>query len=658
MRNALVSPEVEVLLWALVLLGAGGPLAWRAWQWRRGLGVAVLVAGLGTAASGLGWLRGEAAAGRGLAAFLRKVPNPGRPGGYVTSDQCRSCHPGEHRTWHDSFHRTMTQVAGPGTVLGDFGVGSLEHEGETYRLDRRGDEYWVELPDPDAAMAAGARGKAGLARPPPERVWRRVGLLTGSHHMQVYWVTSGFGNLQHVFPFCWIIGERRWVPVRDTFLRDPSLPPYSQRWNQNCIRCHATGGQPRGEIRDGMPHTRVGELGIACEACHGPGERHVALHRDPLHRYAVHLGLEKDTSLVNPAKLPKKESAHVCGQCHGIKWVPASEKYDEHGFSYRPGDDLDRSTPVVRPARLDLQEFLREPLRRQPRFLDEHYWSDGEVRVSGREFNGLVDSPCFERGEMTCLSCHALHGYADTDDQFAQERTGNRACVACHAEIGEQPELHTHHAAGSAGGECYNCHMPHTTYGLLKAIRSHRVSSPDVAVTLATGRPNACNLCHLDRTLAWTAEKLSAWYGKPAVPVPEEHRRFAAAAVWALKGDAGQRALLAWHMGWEPARTASGRDWLAPFLGQALDDSYSAVRYIAHRSLKSLPGFEGFAFDYVGLPARRAEAARDALERWAAGTNRARAGEALLIGGDGRLNRVEFDRMLRERNQRSMDLQE
>ena len=32
-------------------------------------------------------------------------------------------------------------------------------------------------------------------------------------------------------------------------------------------------------------------------------------------------------------------------------------------------------------------------------------------------------------------------------------------------------------------------------------------------VELETGRPNACNLCHLDRTLAWTAKHLEGWYG-------------------------------------------------------------------------------------------------------------------------------------------------
>ena len=47
--------------------------------------------------------------------------------------------------------------------------------------------------------------------------------------------------------------------------------------------------------------------------------------------------------------------------------------------------------------------------------------------------------------------------------------------------------------------------MPYTTYGLLKTIRSHTdQQSVGRRRRVETGRPNACNLCHLDKTLAWT----------------------------------------------------------------------------------------------------------------------------------------------------------
>ena len=105
--------------------------------------------------------------------------------------------------------------------------------------------------------------------------------------------------------------------------------------------------------------------------------------------------------------------------------------------------------------------------------------------------------------------------------------------------------------------------MPHTRYGLLKASRSHAIDSPSVASSVESGRPNACNACHLDRTLAWTARKLTEWYGAPPVELNREQKTISATLLRLLKGDAGQRAITAWSMGWEAAHQASGKDCLA-----------------------------------------------------------------------------------------------
>src|SRR5438046_6164337 len=49
-----------------------------------------------------------------------------------------------------------------------------------------------------------------------------------------------------------------------------------------------------------------------------------------------------------------------------------------------------------------------------------------------------------------------------------------------------------------------------------------------------------------------------------------EEQATSAALLWLLRGDAGQRALIAWSMGWEPAKLASGQAWLPPFqIGRA-----------------------------------------------------------------------------------------
>src|SRR5262249_28122519 len=161
-------------------------------------------------------------------------------------------------------------------------------------------------------------------------------------------------------------------------------------------------------------------------------------------------------------------------------------------------------------------------------------------------------------------------------------------------------------------------HMPYTTYGLLKNIRSHRISSPELSATLKTGRPNACNLCHLDRTLEWGGNYLSLWYQQPKPVLDQEQRTISAAVLIALKSGAGQRALIAWHMGWDPAKKISGEDWLAPYLAQLISDPYPAVRYIANHSLDALGQFRDIKLDFTA-PAESASAVPHILQAWSAG---------------------------------------
>ena len=102
----------------------------------------------------------------------------------------------------------------------------------------------------------------------------------------------------------------------------------------------------------------------------------------------------------------------------------------------------------------------------------------------------------------------------------------------------------TRHEINSTGSSCYElCHMPYTTYGLLRALRSQsRISSPSVAESVEERADrNACNGCHLEQdVLAWTSDYLEQWYGDaPESTLTEEDRTVAASLLWLLKGDAG-----------------------------------------------------------------------------------------------------------------------
>ncbi|MEO6594190.1 MAG: multiheme c-type cytochrome, partial [Planctomycetota bacterium] len=493
------------------------------------------------------------------------------------------------------------------------------------------------------------------AVPSPARVRERIVMTTGSHNMQAYWFETGFTRTTGLLPFTWQVSEQRWISRRSAFVMPPTDPadPTPGAWSFICLKCHATHARPRVEFEGNTlsrNDTHVAEFGIACEACHGPAEDHVASNQNPARRYALHMSGEPDSTIVNPARLEGKRATEVCGQCHGSFDYFVDERHMHtwfrDGFRYRPGEDV--------------QKFRKVKFEG-----DEQFWSDGLIRVAGREYNAVLGSGCYDRGTMTCLSCHVLHQPSDdtrprlqwANDQL-RDISGDQSCLQCHASYGADIAAHSHHAVDSEGSRCQNCHMPHTTYGLMKGVRTHRIASPSVQSTLATGRPNACNQCHLDQTLEWTASHLHDWYGTEKPQLVADDTEIAASVSWMLKGDAAQRALMAWSLGWGPAQKASGSEWMMPYLAELLDDPYEVVRIIAERSLRTLPGYADFRCDLISAAGARSAAKAAALDIWQKGRPAMDASrrDQVLFGPDGNLRADVFARLLRGRNQRLVRL--
>jgi formate-dependent nitrite reductase cytochrome c552 subunit len=580
---------------------------------------------------------------------------------YVSSRTCRACHPSQYASWHASYHRTMTQAATPQSVAARFD--GVRVDAGAMTLEQRGDELWAEFDDPDAAA--------------PRRIARQVVLTTGSHNQQIYWYATGHGRTLGQLPVIWLVNERRWIPRRAAVMHPPGQAAFSETgaWNGICVACHTTLGRPAFDTPFGSQpiatqqvDTTAAEFGVACEACHGPADEHVRTNADPRRRYALHLTKASDASIVHPARLDPRRSAQVCGQCHSF-WEFADQAAERaanaRGLPYRPGDDLRQTRFIVQPTVDAGSAIMQRFLRDDPGFIRDIFWSDGMVRATGREYNGLIESPCYknakdDRYTLTCSSCHTMHTTVDdtrtltewADDQLAPLRGGvvyalrngiqtaiadlppteNQRCTKCHGPNESGLTTHTGHRADSSGSLCMNCHMPYTTYGLLKTIRSHQISNPSVQSTLATGRPNACNLCHLDKTLAWAAEYLEQWYRIPKPALDADQQSVAASVLTLLKGDAGQRAIVAQSLGWAPAQQASGTGWMAPYLALMQRDAYDAVRHIATRSGATLPPFR-----------------RDALPR-----NR----RELLLNANGTFDADTVNRLVRARDNRRVAYRE
>ena len=118
--------------------------------------------------------------------------------------------------------------------------------------------------------------------------------------------------------------------------------------------------------------------------------------------------------------------------------------------------------------------------------------------------------------------------------------------------------------------------------------------------------------------------------------------------------------IAAWNLGWQPATDISGDRWQAPILAQLLDDPYSVVRYVAYLSIQKMPGFEDFAYDFLGPSTERQAAIERAVEVWRLqGETAARAENArLLLNPNGQLDEELLRKLVEQRDNRPIVIAE
>jgi predicted CXXCH cytochrome family protein len=541
----------------------------------------------------------------------------------VPSEACAKCHQSHYDSWHRTYHRSMTREATPETVKGDFNDALHLYQGLETRFTRDGNGFFVDTIEPGwAAQLARAGGKAeGL--PPPAYVRLKVHRLVGSHWIQECLHQEPSGRYFRL-PVLYHIVEKRWVHTNGAFLAPDTHDFWHMcrgaTWNETCLYCHNTG-PIKNPVRGGGGRvsgyrTEVAELGISCEACHGPGSDHIRLNHNPARRFAVRGAGEGDPSIVHPLRLPVPRRDEICARCHG-GLVPKPEAWDSrtHRDPFIAGQDLGRfnwffKSEAEQAARVGARPLATVP--GHPEATDGRFWGDGTPLTTALEYNGMALSACYQNGHgnLSCLSCHTMHG----DDPNFLLKPGmqtNEACYQCHSGYRERLAEHTRHPADSPGSLCYNCHMPHQVYSLLTTHRSHRIQNPDVKDSLGTGKPNACTLCHLDKSLGWVQDQLERWPDRRPKPRPElseDERNVSAALLLLAKGDARSRVVVAGAFSNPAAHKTAGTDWYGPFLTRLMaEDRYPAVRYLAHRGLVSVHGDAGAGpFDYLGTAAARA----------------------------------------------------
>jgi predicted CXXCH cytochrome family protein len=502
----------------------------------------------------------------------------------------------------------MTQQASPQSVQGDFSGVALDYFGVPARMERgAGGEYVVRY------------GGEGF----PERRFV-VQKTVGSRRYQQY--VAAMGDELVRLPVAFDLESRRWFHMNGAFLTQDPAPPvqpdhasasqadyerHLTRWNDNCIFCHNVHPNP-GRRGEGF-ESQVAELGVACEACHGPGEEHSRRNQNPLRRFTLHLGDQADPTIVNPARLSPERAADVCGRCHGQRITDDIEHFLREGDRFVPGEDL---------ALYSAPLWHDTTLRGETGVFAPRFWSDGTPRLTAYEYQGLLQSPCYQRGDLTCTSCHGMHE-GDPRGQLREAKRGAAMCTDCHRELQASAAQVKHARHGASPPSCTACHMPPIVYGVLSTHPSHRIEVPDPARAEGHARPDACTLCHTDRTRRWAILERARLFADEPVgpPVGQAQRDAPPEPPWSeveralFAGDPIERSVAAQALGQRlSSHDEARRARASALLLEALEhDPYPVVRRFAARSLSRLQPHQAqalAAFVPESPLARRSEFAR------------------------------------------------
>ncbi|MEZ5832623.1 MAG: tetratricopeptide repeat protein [Dongiaceae bacterium] len=401
--------------------------------------------------------------------------SPSEPPAYVGSQSCGTCHAAEAQAWSHSHHSWALREATPQNVLGDFEDAQFEHNGVTSRFFREDDRFFVETDGPDGRLAR-----------------FEIKYVVGVSPLQQYLVELDGGRLQ-ALDIAWDAEAKRWYHLypNEEVSAGNGLhwTGAYKNWQARCAVCHQSDFHKNYAPKTHGYQSTWSELTIGCEACHGPGQAHVAWAEDKSNfDPSAFTGIGPNGLDWPKASSKQASERNMCGPCHarreaiGADSTPATAEFGDH-YSLSTLD-----------GRL--------------------YFPDGQQDAEVYILGSFLQSKMHQKG-VTCTNCHEPHS-------GELEAEGNAVCTQCHNPVGrsEFPTLvrkdfdspaHHHHSQGSAGAQCVNCHMPERKYMLIDGRRDHFFRVPDPLLSQKIGSPDVCLACHAGKTAEWAAMEIHRW---------------------------------------------------------------------------------------------------------------------------------------------------
>ena len=392
---------------------------------------------------------------------------------FVGRDQCIDCHRAAYDAWRGSDHDLAMEAASDSTVRGNFNNAVFSQDGVTARFFRRDGKYFVATEGP-----GGAPGEFEIA------------FTFGFEPLQQYLIRFPGGRVQ-CLTIAWDTVRKEWFSLYP----GQRIPPNdwlhwtrnAQNWNGMCAECHSTNLVKNYDAAAKTFATTWSEIDVSCEACHGPGSRHVEWAKlPPMARPAA----ENYGLVIRTGGVTAREQVELCAPCHSRRTELGDYDHSKPGL-------LDNVVPAL------LDEGL--------------YFADGQILEEVYEYASFAQSKMFKNG-VRCGDCHDVH-------RLKLLKDGNALCTRCHqADVYDSYDHHFHKAVfegkPSDGHLCVKCHMPERPYMIVdwRADHSLRVPRPDL--TREIGVPNACAQpgCHGDRSSSWIADYYEKWYGKARKP--------------------------------------------------------------------------------------------------------------------------------------------
>ncbi len=385
---------------------------------------------------------------------------------YVGAAKCKDCHWREHDTWKHTLHSKMMQEANDFTVIGDFNKinsysvkvnrKSPKLAGTTMltRMFKKDGKYYINTIGPD---------------------WTdhdyEVTAVLGINRKQNYLTRMSNGDM-YLLPVKWDATKNEWSDyygLKDHF---PGEGDYwsdrTRLWQYKCAGCHVTGLQVNYEQTTDSFNTAWKDMGIGCESCHGPGSNHLKAAK-------TYFDYEQET-IINPAKLPWRLRAMVCGQCHNKGVSIAKVPHKDKGF----------------PVKYSYAEGFKPGMALNLYYDSDSKGASGDETEHHQQYNEWTESEHATAGIM-CTTCHNVHqaGIHKQPNKAQTTMPGGTLCTSCH-QAQNKRAAHRIHTYGS----CIACHMPR----LSGPEHSHTFKFVSPELSLRAGgvkeKPNSCSGCH------------------------------------------------------------------------------------------------------------------------------------------------------------------